>query len=132
MTPQNLILDTNAVIRFIIGDDIAAFGTVRDIIIEEDSCTVPIEVIAEVVYNLRDKYGMTRQEVADRIKEFALIKEDIIAETNVVRFALNLYASSKFDFVDCLLDGYAKEKGISVFTFDIDLRRRLKEKAFNA
>jgi hypothetical protein len=41
-----------------------------------------------------------------------------------------LYASTGLDFVDCLLDGYAKIKGNPVFTFDKDLKTQLGTGAF--
>ena len=45
-------------------------------------------------------------------------------------FGLNLYASSKFDIVDCLLVGYAKASGHFVQTFDSDLKKELAELVF--
>jgi predicted nucleic-acid-binding protein len=51
-------------------------------------------------------------------------------ESNIVRFACNLYAATKLDFVDCLLDGYAKIKGNPVFTFDGGLKKQLGIRAF--
>jgi predicted nucleic-acid-binding protein len=41
----------------------------------------------------------------------------------VVLYALQVYASTTFDFVDCLLAGYAKEEGHTIFTFDKKLRK---------
>jgi predicted nucleic-acid-binding protein len=94
-------------------------------------CTTPIEVIAEAVYNLEKKYGYTRELAAEKIKDFLQIKEDLVMESNIVRFACNLYASTSLDFVDCLLDGYAKIKGNPVFTFDGDLKKQLGTRAFS-
>ena len=53
---------------------------------------------------------------SDRIK---------VVHNSVVQHALTVFASSSFDFVDCLLIGYAKEKQYSVFTFDKKLQKRL-------
>jgi len=53
-----------------------------------------------------------------------------MSETDAVIFALNLYASSNLDFVDCLLTGYVKVNGHHVLTFDSALKKELAEKAY--
>jgi predicted nucleic-acid-binding protein len=131
MTQELVILDTNAVIRFIIDDDTEKSKMVS-ILLNEKDCIVPLEVIAETVYNLAGKYDHSRQTIADEVKEFAAIKENLVAEEAVIRYGLNLYASSTLDFVDCLLDGYAKINGCSVFTFDEALKKQLKHKFYRA
>ncbi|MDR1909393.1 MAG: PIN domain-containing protein [Spirochaetaceae bacterium] len=129
MTKKPVILDTNAVIRFIAGDDELAFRKVADILINTE-CHVPVEVLAEVVYNLRDKYSYPRQLITDKLKDFITTKDNITSEINVVFYGLNLYAATNLDFVDCLLDGYAKTGDNFVFTFDTALRKQLAEKAY--
>jgi predicted nucleic-acid-binding protein len=130
MTAKSIILDTNAVLRFITGDNEEESRTVSDLLNTND-CIIPIEVIAEAVYNLAKKYHHSRQEIADEIKDFIGIQEDLALEENAVRFGCNLFATTNLDFVDCLLVGYAKTNGNSIFTFDGDLRKCLGEKAFN-
>ncbi|GHU85740.1 hypothetical protein FACS189473_4930 [Spirochaetia bacterium] len=131
LTKNTIVLDTNVILRFLIGDIPEMSITAADIIANR-VCTTPIEVIAEVVYNLEKYYGYTRELVSEKIKNFILLKEDLVMESNVVRFACNLYAGTKLDFVDCLLDGYAKIKGNPVFTFDGGLKKQLGIKAFNS
>jgi predicted nucleic-acid-binding protein len=69
--------------------------------------------------------------VADRLKEFIQFQDDFVPDRNVVVYGLNLFAASQFDFVDCLIDGYAKVNGNQAFTFDGDLRKRLGEKLYS-
>jgi len=125
------LFDANAVIRMVLGDDAAAFEAAWRLF-ESRPCLVPVEVIAEVVYNLRSKYGLSRREIASRLKDFILLRDDMVPEPEVLRFALNLFAATTLDFVDCLLTGYAKVKGHRVFSFDRDLNKRLGEMAVNA
>ncbi len=49
-----------------------------------------------------------------------------LAQSRVVTHALDVFAASTLDFVDCLLVGYAKEKQYSVFTFDKKLQKYLR------
>jgi predicted nucleic-acid-binding protein len=129
MPRKPVILDTNAVVRFIVAD-IPEYFTRVAAILKSTDCVVPLEVVAEVVYALRDRYDHTRQRIADSLKGFIKVKDNLVPEENVVIYALNLFASSKFDFVDCLLDGYAKINGNPIFTFDGDLQKQLEHKQY--
>jgi len=129
LTNNEVILDTNAVLRFITGDNIEKCQKVSDLINTND-CIVPIEVIAEVVYNLEKFYMYPRNLIADEIKDFIAIKENLVFEENVIRHGCNTFASTNFDFIDCLLIAYANVKGNPVFTFDNDLNKKLEHNAF--
>ena len=130
MTAKEVILDTNAILRFITGDNFEKFQKVADLIDTSD-CIVPIEVIAEAVYNLEKFYKHPRQLIAAEIKDFILIKENLVFEENVVRYGCNIFASTNLDFVDCILVAYANVKGNPVFTFDDLLSKQLGNKAYS-
>jgi predicted nucleic acid-binding protein len=127
---KTVILDTNAVLRFLMQNDEEMYNQVAELLITND-CITTVEVVAEAVYNLQKKYKLTRQAIAERIKDFSTLQEDLLLEETVVLYACNLFAGSSLDFVDCLLDGYAKIKGNPVFTFDGDLRKQLGVRFFN-
>jgi predicted nucleic-acid-binding protein len=119
-----VVLDTNAVIHFVLAYDISKFKTVAHVL-DNNQCYIPTEVIAESVYILGGKFQIDRQTIAAKLKDFIVIQDDLVSEINAVSFGLNLYASSKFDIVDCLLVGYAKAKGYPVLTFDSELKKKL-------
>jgi predicted nucleic-acid-binding protein len=130
LTNREVILDTNALLRFITGDNIEKCQKVSDLI-ESNDCIVPIEVITEAVYNLEKFYMHPRRLIADEIKDFIAIKENFVVEEKVIRHGCNTFASTNLDFIDCLLIAYAKVKGNPVFTFDNDLNKKLENNAFN-
>ena len=130
MTKKKVMLDTNAVLRFITGDNIEKCERVSDLL-DTNDCIVPIEVIAEAVYNLEKFYMHPRQLIAEEIKDFITIKENMVFEENVVRYGCNTFASTSLDFVDCLLVAYANVKGYPVFTFDEILQKKLTHHAFS-
>lgn len=129
--PKNnpIVLDTNVVIHFVMAYDISKFTIIAKTL-NNNQCYVPIEVIAETVYILDEKFQLDRQIIAEKIKDFIVIQDNLVSEMNAIAFGLNLYASSKFDIVDCLIAGYAKAHNNPVFTFDADLRKKLAEQAF--
>lgn len=110
-------------------DDPEKFNRVANLLITKE-CHVPIEVIAEAVFVLEKSFGLDRQTITDKLKDFIRFQENLVPETNVVLYGLNLYATTGFDIIDCLLDGYAKINGATVFTFDGDLRKQLALQLF--
>ena len=130
MTNRKVMLDTNAVLRFITNDNHEKSKKVSDLIKTVD-CIVSVEVIAEAVYNLEKNYNHSRQLIAEEIKDFIDIKDNLVFEENVVRYGCNIYVSTRLDFIDCLLVGYANVNDNPVFTFDEDLKRQLENKAYS-
>jgi len=112
-----VIIDTNAIIRYILQDNQDMADLVEKQLMEV-LCLIPTEVVAEVVYVLNKVYSIDRQVVAATLKDFFCMKNISIINRNVVNFALDVYSCSKLDFVDCLLVGYAKIEKYEVFTFD--------------
>jgi predicted nucleic-acid-binding protein len=122
--PKPVLLDTNAVIHFVQPLDISKFNIVVQTL-NNNKCYVPIEVIAEAVYILEHVFQNNRLTTAAKIKDFIAIQDDLVLETTAITFGLNVYASTKLDFVDCLLTAYAKVKGNLVLTFDNNLKKEL-------
>jgi predicted nucleic-acid-binding protein len=130
MTMRKIILDANAVLRFITGDNAEKSQSVSELLSTND-CIVPIEVIAETVYNLEKFYMHPRHLIAEEIKDFSAIKENLVIEESVIRFCCNTFASSTLDFVDCVLVAYANVKNNLVFSFDDALNKKLGHNAVN-
>jgi predicted nucleic-acid-binding protein len=65
------------------------------------------------------------QTLKNAIESVAGIDVHIIEHQGVVLFALEKYAYSKLDFVDCILIGYSKMEGYDIFTFDKKLKNNL-------
>ena len=124
------MLDTNAVLRFITGDNKEKCNAVSELLDNAD-CIVSIEVLAETVFNLEKSYNHPRQLIAEEIKDFISIKQNLVLEENVVHYGCNIYALTKLDFIDCLLVAYANVKGKVIFTFDSELKKHLGHNAYS-
>ena len=90
-------------------------------------CFIPVEVVAEIVYVLSKIYGVERALIAKTLTGIADVSNIVVAQYNVVLYALSVYASTTLDFVDCLLIGYAKKDRYTIFTFDKKLQKFLNE-----
>jgi len=122
-----LIIDANAVLRYLLNDN-ATMAKSVDELISKHKITVRYEVVAEIVYVLEKVYSLPRNEIKDSIKTF-LAEPNVEVETkDVLLFALDTYADKKFDFVDCLLYGFNAIYGYEVFTFDNKLNAQMGRK----
>jgi predicted nucleic-acid-binding protein len=120
-----VLFDTNAILRYLLQDN----GEMADRVerqLAESVCYVPVEVVAESVYVLTKVYGVGRDEVCRVLTALTEMPGIRVGKDDVVRRALVVFASSSLDFVDCLMVGYARERGYDVFTFDKELQKHLK------
>ena len=125
MQKNDCILDANAVLRFLLQDNEKQFQQVKDII-QKKNCYVTLEVLAEVCYVLEGVYQVAREDIVNNFRK--LNNDLIILNVDILFRALEIFdRTPKLDFVDCLLYGYRKEKGVDIVTFDKKLQKRLED-----
>ena len=125
MHKNDHMLDANAVLRFVLQDNEEQYQQVKDVI-RTEKCYVTLEVMAEVCYVLEGLYQVTREDIIENFRKLNF--DVVILDADVFLRALEIFGGMpKLDFVDCLLYGYKKERGIDIFTFDKKLKKRLKE-----
>ncbi|MDR1746661.1 MAG: PIN domain-containing protein [Tannerella sp.] len=120
-----VILDTNAILRYILQDNKEMADEV-EIELSQNVCFIPVEVIAEIVYVLNRVYSLERSIICRIITDISQSNDVIVEHQDVVRHAMQVYSSTSLDFVDCLLTGYFKIDGYTIFTFDKKLKNQLK------
>ncbi len=121
------VVDTNAIIRYLLADEAAHFARARAFFEQvregAEQAYIPDSVMAESVYVLAKVYGVGREEIAEKLS--ALLDYRGISQENraILRSALLLFRDRKVDFVDALAVATARERGWRVFSFDKDLER---------
>lgn len=120
-TPTRL-LDTNVILRFLIGDDppqaaraSALMGRVErnELIVE-----IPDPVLTETVWTLESFYKVPRDETAQKLAALLCLPGVRLDCRDVFLQALQTYAGSSADFVDCFLAARSREQNTPVSTFD--------------
>lgn len=119
-----LVLDTNAVLRYILGDNLEMAQETKERILSNDTL-IPIEVAAEIVYVLSSVYKIERNKIQTFIQDLLQIRHINTPNDNLITCAIDCYANSSLDFVDCLMTGYQQVCGHEIFTFDKQLKRLL-------
>jgi len=116
-------IDTNVLIRFLVGDDKKQAKKIYDIFKQaednKEQFWVPLPVILEMIWVLESVYDIPRQEIIDSVKELLLMPilkfESLSALQNFVESS----QKSTFDLPDILIAHSAKLHGCeNVLTFD--------------
>ena len=116
--------DANIFLRFILNDNKEMADYAENLLRNEDVYLLH-EVISEMVYVLKKVYDTERKEISERICN--LLKYTETTDKGVILLALETYAETKLDFVDCILYAYNKTKKIEIATFDKKLKNRTNE-----
>ena len=120
---KKVLLDTNAILRYLL-DDIHEQNIIVTEKIESHDCFCILPVIQEAVYVLEGYYSVPR----DIIKtQFLLLKNVIeIEDEDIFTSAFEYYTETpKIDFADCILCGYQKNRNVDVLSFDQKLLKKL-------
>ena len=117
-----VMLDANAILRYILNDNEDMALEVAEVIRSED-IIVTIEVIAEVVYVLKRVYRVDKKAISETILDF--ISDVNVVGKDILVLGIETYAEKNLDFVDCILYAYKCTKGYDVFTFDKKLKKLL-------
>jgi len=119
-----IILDTNTILRCILQDDVEAADLVEEWM-ERGECLIPVEVVAEIVFVLLKVYRFDHIEIVDSVSTILEHENVRVPHKEVVETALHYFGKTKFDFVDCLMIGYAFAEGHHIVTFDKALNKIL-------
>lgn len=126
MTISRVSLDTNVVLRFIVGDDPQQRRRAHALLATSDVVFLVSDMTwAEVEYALRVHYGKARKQVAALIGAFATFPSLLPDSGAVVAACEHYVGHPKLSFVDCLSACRAASDGaIPLYTFDAKLARQ--------
>lgn len=119
------VFDTNMIIRYLVGDIPEQAQQVLEILKTEKVIVLP-EVIAEVVYIMKNFYGCDRELTANVISGFLSLDAVQAEHSAGLVKGLELYKTTSLDFVDCLLAGLHMAENYEICTFDKKLNRLMK------
>lgn len=117
-----VMLDANVILRYLLNDH-EEMASEAEKIIGSHTVLVTIEVVAEVIYVLKQVYSIGRDEIKESVLEF--LSEVQVEEREVLVLGIETYAEQNLDFVDCILYAYKCVKKHDIFTFDKKLKKLL-------
>ncbi|MFW8599855.1 PIN domain-containing protein [Desulfobacterota bacterium M19] len=116
-------IDTNILIRFLVGDDKQQTKKVYNIFKKTESdkkeLFIPLLVILELIWVLESVYEISRTDILDSISELLLMPILSFEHQTAVQQFSNEAQENKYDLSDLLIAHSAKEQGCeTVITLD--------------
>ena len=127
-------IDTNILVRFLVGDDEVQAKKVYKIFKKaefvKNELFVPLLVILELIWVLESVYEIPRKEILDSIGELLLMPILQFEHQSVLHQFIQNSQGNRYDLSDLLIAHSAKEQGCdSVITFD---QKASKHKLFES
>lgn len=107
-------LDTNVLVRYIAQDDIKQSARATELmnsLSAENPGFVSQIALVELVWVLENCYKSTKAEVVAILETLLRTRELLVENAEVAIQALNVFAQSKADFSDCLMERASRHAG---------------------
>jgi predicted nucleic-acid-binding protein len=116
-------LDTNVLVRYLVGDDPVQASRARREIERGERFLVDGVVLCELVWVLESGYGFSRADIAGVLERILATAQFEIEGKDLALTALHDFRRSGADFSDCLIGRRNRAAGASeTLTFDRRLR----------
>lgn len=123
------VIDANILVRLATFDIPELAHQARSLLqpMADESVELPLYILAEVVYVLayNTNYQYPRSKISDKLLIISSFPQ-FTASRETIRQTLEFFATTKLDFVDCLLLAKHQLHNQTVLTFDKALLRKLK------
>ena len=124
---NNVLLDTNIVIRFLMKDGGKHYEDSKNIFRDIKDGKFKAElldvIVAEVVYVLHSFYKHTKEEIVRKLKDLFAQDNIYIDNKPIVFKALDTFANKNIDFADAILCAKKNLEGYEVMSFDKDVKK---------
>src|SRR3989338_9206707 len=121
------VIDANIIIRFLLHDHPSLSSLAKSIFLKAEQGKIKLYldevVIAEVIWTLSSFYQIKKADLVDRMEKLLSCNWVINPKKNMVHKALQLYASSNLDYIDCWVYTVSKSRGIALEIFDKKLKK---------
>jgi predicted nucleic-acid-binding protein len=116
-------IDTNIIVRFLVGDDEQQAKTVYNIFkkteTNKNELFVPLLVILELIWVLDSAYEVSREDILQSISELLLMPILKFQHQSVLQLFIQSAQRNRYDLSDLLIACCAKVQGCeTVLTFD--------------
>jgi len=122
------LIDTNVIIRFLVGDHLEHLEIATEIFRKIESGEYEVEilesVIMEVLFVLVKFYKLPKSEVIEDLKKIITFR-GVIGDNKVLLIeTLNIVENKNIDFVDALICAKSRLQGYSKLSFDKDVNKK--------
>ena len=115
-------LDTNVLVRYIAQDDSKQSPkatAIIDALSRDNPGFITVVSLVELVWVMQGCYNANKAEIVAILEMLLRTQELLVENAEIAIKALNIFAGSKADFADCIIERSANQAGCEfTFTFD--------------
>ena len=121
------LIDTNIIIRFLVGDHAEHLAQSSAIFERVEQCEIEVHILESVLmeafFVLTKFYKLPKEEVINDLKRI-LSLEGVINDDKLLLFeTLSIIENKNIDFVDALLCARQRLQGVEILSFDNDIKK---------
>ena len=121
------LLDTNIIIRFLVGDHEEHLAKSVTIFKDIETAKLQVEIIdgvlMEAFFVLTKFYKLPRNSVITDLKTILTLNGVVNSNKTILYEALNIVENKNIDFVDALICAKSKLQGFGKLSFDSDVEK---------
>ncbi len=121
------LLDTNVIIRFLVGDHKEHLVKSIEIFKDIETAKLQVEIIEgvlmEAYFVLTKFYKLPKAEVIDDLKRVLFFNGVVNNNKTILYEALSIVENKNIDFVDALICAKSKLQGFGKLSFDEDVKK---------
>ena len=125
------LIDTNVIIRFLVGDHKEYLVQSKKIFtqIQEGTLQVEIlsEVLMEVLFVVVKQYKVPKAITIEKLKGILLLEGVVNSDKMILLETLNMFLDKNIDYVDALICTKAKLEGYGKISFDKDVMKKCEK-----
>ncbi len=119
------LLDTNVIIRFLMGDKNEKYKDLRGFFESLENgkrhCELKLIVLFQVIFVLKSFYKVQKTDIAEAILNLLDYKGIIVKKKKNIRSAMKLWRDNKMEIVDCyLISCLAGDSQNIIYSYDRD------------
>lgn len=121
---MKVFIDTNVFLRFLLADHKTQSPLAKKLFINAKKGKISLIthslVIAEIIFTLDSFFGLSKEEIIEKINIILLFNELEIIEKNILFQSITFYKQKNIDFIDAFIASYTFKNKINVCSFDHD------------
>lgn len=127
-----IIIDTNAILRFILKDVATQHIEIYELIKKAKNnklrLIIPEIVIFETYFTLKSYYEYKKETLLNVMESLFSAEYLKVESKQIFMEGIKIFRSSNLEFVDCFLISKSKDLHLDLFTFDNNLKKYLSKK----
>ena len=121
---MSAFVDTNVLVRHLVGDPPAMAARATAYLEAETELLVADLVIAETIYVLESFYEVDRQAIATSMRSLLALNAVVVVDAALLLRSIEIYEHDRLDFAEAYLVASAESSGVnSVASFDQSIDR---------